>query len=190
MTKKANGQWHICVQFTNLNKAYPKDSFSMPKIDQLVDATARHSTFLFMNAYSAYNQIKMFKPYREMTSFMTHQRLFYYRFMPFKLKNVRDTYQHLVNKMFSQLISYTIKVQVDGTIAKIWNSTNHVKHLELIFDIMRKYKMKSNPNKRVFEVGYGNFLGFMVSQIGNLEKISFLRHVATKKHKGSLETNS
>ena len=49
LVKKANGKWRMCVDFTDLNKAYPKDSFPLPKIDQLVDSTARHNLLTFMD---------------------------------------------------------------------------------------------------------------------------------------------
>ena len=42
VVKKKNEKWRVCVDFTDLNKACPKDSFPMPRIDQLVDATAGH----------------------------------------------------------------------------------------------------------------------------------------------------
>ena len=40
MVKKLNGKWRICIDYTDLNKACPKDSFLIPRIDQLMDATA------------------------------------------------------------------------------------------------------------------------------------------------------
>ena len=59
MVKKANGKWRMCVDFTDLNKAYPKDSYPLPRINTLVDSTARHQLLSFMDAFSSYNQIKM-----------------------------------------------------------------------------------------------------------------------------------
>ena len=59
MVKKANGKWRMCVDFTDLNKASPKDSYPLPRIDQLVDSTAGHQLLSFMDAFSGYNQIKM-----------------------------------------------------------------------------------------------------------------------------------
>ena len=55
MVKKANGKWRICVDFTDLNKACPKDSYPLPRIDQLVDSTAGHRLLSFMDAFSRYN---------------------------------------------------------------------------------------------------------------------------------------
>ena len=59
LVKKANGKWRMCMDFTDLNKACPKDSFLLPRIDQLVDSIARHKLLTFMDAFSGYNQIKM-----------------------------------------------------------------------------------------------------------------------------------
>ena len=59
MVKKANDKWRMCVDFTNLNKVYPKDSYPLPRIDQLVDFTVGHKLLCFMDAFSENNQIRM-----------------------------------------------------------------------------------------------------------------------------------
>ena len=55
LVKKANGKWRECMDFTNLNKSCSKDSFSLPRIDQLVDSTAGHSLLTFIDTFSGYN---------------------------------------------------------------------------------------------------------------------------------------
>ena len=87
MVKKANGKWRMCVDFTDLNKACPKDSYPLPLINQLVDSTAGHQLLSFIDAFSRYNQIKMDEADQEKTSFITSQGLFCYKVMPFGLKN-------------------------------------------------------------------------------------------------------
>ena len=72
-----------------------------PRIDTSVDSTARHELLSFMDAFSGYNQIKMKEEDQEKTSFVTSQGLFYYKVMPFGLKNVGAMYQRLMNKMFA-----------------------------------------------------------------------------------------
>ena len=101
MVKKASEKWRVCVDFTNLNKACPKDSYPLPRIDTLVDLIARNQLLSFMDAFSGYNQIKMEEVDQEKTSFVTSQGLFCYKVMPFGLKNAGATYHRLMNKMFA-----------------------------------------------------------------------------------------
>ncbi|KAK0587568.1 hypothetical protein LWI29_025014 [Acer saccharum] len=107
LVKKRNNQWRMCVDFTDLNKACPKDSFPLPRIDQLVDATAGHELLSFMDAYSGYNQIRMNKADEEKTAFTTDQGLYCYKVMPFGLKNAGVTYQRLVNRIFTGRLGET-----------------------------------------------------------------------------------
>lgn len=53
--KKKNDQIRICVDFCDLNKAYPKDEFPLPHIDTLVDANSGHQMFSFMDGFNGYN---------------------------------------------------------------------------------------------------------------------------------------
>ena len=92
MVKKANGKWRMCVDFTELNQACPKDSFPLPRIDQLVDLTTGHKLPTFMDAFSGYNQIQMAEEDQEKTAFVTSQGLYCYKVMPFELKNAGATY--------------------------------------------------------------------------------------------------
>ena len=59
LVKKANGKWQLCIDFTDINRACPKDSFPLPRIDLIVDATAGHELLSFMDAFFSYNQISM-----------------------------------------------------------------------------------------------------------------------------------
>ena len=118
LVKNANGKWRMCVDFTDLNKACPKDSFPLPRIDQLVDSTAGHKLLTFMDTFSGYNQIRMAEEDQEKTSFITSQGLYCYKLMPFGLKNAGATYQRLVNKMFSKQISRNMEVYVDDMLVK------------------------------------------------------------------------
>ena len=90
----------MCVDFTDLNKACPKDSYPLPRIDQLMDSIVGHQLLSFMDAFLGYNRILMDEADQEKTSFITSQGLFCYKVMPFGLKNAGATYQRLVNHMF------------------------------------------------------------------------------------------
>ena len=163
MVKKSNGKWRMCVDFTNLNRACPKDSYPLPRIDTLVDSTARHELLSFTDAFSGYNQIKMNEEDQDKTSFITSQGLFFYKVMPFELKNAWATYQRLMNKMFTHQIGRNVQVYVDDMLVKSLHENDHLNDLQETFDTLRSYSMKLNPSKCVFGVTTGKFLGFMVS---------------------------
>ena len=124
------------MDFTDLNKACPKDIFSLPKIDQLVDSTAGHGLLRFMDAFSRYNQIPMFEQDEESMTFITNQGLFCYRVIPFGLKNAGATYQRLVNKVFKPLIGKTMEVYMDDMITQFKIPKEHVEHLEETFRLL------------------------------------------------------
>ena len=174
MVKKSNGKWRMCVDFTNLNTACLKDSYPLPRIDTLVDSTARHELLSFMDAFSGYNQIKMNEEDQERTSFVTSQGLFCYKVMPFGLKNAGAMYHKLMNKMFAHQIGTNVQVYVDDMLVKSLRENNHLDDLQETFDTLWSYNMKLNPSKCMFGVTVEKFLGFMVSQRGievNLKKV-------------------
>ena len=121
------------MDFTDLNKAYLKDSFPLPKIDQLVDATLGHVLLSFMDAYPGYNQIPMHIPDQEHISFITDHGLYCYKVMPFGLKIAGATYQRLVNMMFKEKIGKTMEVYVDDMLVKSKTTIDHVAHLSDTF---------------------------------------------------------
>ena len=184
LVKKANGKLRMCVDFTDLNKACPKDSFPLPRIDQLVDFTTGHKLLTFMDTFSGYNKIKMAEEDQEKTAFITSQWLYCYNVMPFGLKNAGPTYQRLVNKMFSNQIGRNMEVYVDDMLFKSKEELTHLDDLRETFATLRQYQMKLNPSKCAFGVASGKFLGFMVSKRGietNPEKVRAILDMASPK---------
>ena len=154
------------MDYTDLNDACPKDSFPLPHIDQIVDASARHGTLYFLNAFSGYHLIPMHPPDAEKTYFITPHGLYCYNVMPIGLKNAGATYHRLVTKMFRPLLSSTMEVYIDDMLVKSKQCPDHAAHLQQTFDLLREYGMKLNPLKCAFGVSADRFLGFMVTQRG------------------------
>ena len=92
VVKKKTGKWRVCVDFTDLNRAYPKDPFPMPRINQLVDATVGHPRMSFLDAFQGYHQISLATNDQEKTAFVTSVGNYHYKVMPFGLKNTGLTY--------------------------------------------------------------------------------------------------
>ena len=107
----------------------------------------------FMDAYSGYNQIPIYKLDEEHTLFITDHELYCYKAMLFGLKNAGRTYQRLVNAMFKDLIRKTMEVYVHNMLVKSRVVADHMEHLGQILNILRRYQMKLNPLKCAFGVG-------------------------------------
>ena len=184
LIKKANGKLRMCMDFTDLNKACLKDSFPLPRIDQLVDSTAEHKLLTFTDAFSGYNQIKMDEEDQEKTAFITSQGLYCYKVMSFGLKNAGATYQRLVNRMFNKQIGRNMEVYVDDMLVKSKEELAHLDDLKETFTNLKRYQMKLNPSNCVFGVASGKFLGFMVSQRGieaNPKKVQAIINMASPR---------
>ena len=126
MVNKSNGKWRMCVDFTDLNNAYPKDSFPLLRINQLIDSIVGHELLTFMHAFSGYNQILMKEEDQEKTAFVTSQGLYYYKVMLFRLKNAGTTYQRLVNQVFNKQIRRNMEVYVDDILVKSKETKTHL----------------------------------------------------------------
>src|SRR5438128_11164703 len=88
-----NGKWRVCIDYTDLNKACPKDHFPLPRIDQIVDSTAGCDLLCFLDAYSRYHHISMCREDEDKTAFVMPSGVYCYTCMPFGLKNAGPTYQ-------------------------------------------------------------------------------------------------
>nr|KYP56094.1 Retrovirus-related Pol polyprotein from transposon 17.6 [Cajanus cajan] len=108
MVRKPNGKWRMCTDYTNLNKACPKDAYPLPNIDRL----------------------------------------------------------RLMNKIFHDQIGRCLEVYVDDMVVKSGEVSAHVHHLAEVFQALRQHRMRLNPEKCVFGVSGGKFLGFMLSSRG------------------------
>ena len=166
VVKKKTRKWRVCMDFTDLNKACPKDLFLMPQIDQLVDATVGHPWMSFLNDFQGYHQRPLALDDQEKTAFVTPTRNYHYKVMPYGLKNTGSTYQRMMTKMFEPQWGRSIEVYVDVMVVKSEVVSEHIGDLINIFGILRKHKLRLNASKRSFEVGSGKFLGYMVTHRG------------------------
>ena len=99
LVKKAYGKWRMFVDFTDLNKACPKDSYPLSSINALVDSASGCRLLNFLDAFSGYNQIRMHPRDECKITFMTELSSYCYKVMPFGLKNAGATYQRLMDTM-------------------------------------------------------------------------------------------
>ena len=126
VVKKKNGKWRVYVDFTDLNRACPKDPFLMLEIDQLVDATYGHPRIGFLDAFQGYHQIVLAPENQGKTAFISPDANYHYTVMPFGLKNARATYQQMMTRMFQDKIRCTVEVCIDDMV----KSNQEGRHIE------------------------------------------------------------
>ena len=185
VVKKKSGKWRMCVDFTDLNKARPKDPFLMPKIDQLVDATISHPRMSFLDAFQGYHQIPLALEDQEKMAFVTPIGNYHYKVMPFGLKNAGSTYQRMMTRMFESLLGKNIEIYIDDMVVKSKVISEHLEDLRVIFEILRSYKLRLNASKGSFGMGSGKFLGYMVTHRGievNPDQIKAINNLRTPRN--------
>ncbi|KAL0416592.1 UNVERIFIED_CONTAM: Transposon Ty3-G Gag-Pol polyprotein [Sesamum latifolium] len=190
LVPKPNKKWRMCIDFTYLNRACPKDSYPLPRIDVLVDSTAGCEMMSFLDAFQRYNQISLESQDQEKTTFITEQGTFCYRVMPFGLNNTGATYQRLVNKAFKHMIGCNMEVYIDDMLVKSHSKDTHIQDLKECFEVVRRLRMKLNPSKCTFGVQGGKFLGYLISRRGieaNPEKIRAIQKMSPPTTKREIQ---
>jgi hypothetical protein len=177
---KANGSGRLCVDFTSLNKACPKDPYPLPRIDQIVDSTADCDLLCFLDAFFGYHQIKMAREDKEKTAFITPCGVYCYVCMPFGLKNTGAIFQRLMRKALGAQMGRNVEAYVDDIVVKTRKSHTFIEDLEETFANLRKVHIKLNPAKCAFGVPSGKLLGFLVSHRGieaNPDKVKAIKEM-------------
>jgi hypothetical protein len=123
----------MCVDYTSLNKACPKDLFPLPHVDQVVDSTAGCEALYFLDAYSWYHQIAMCIVDQLITLFITPFGAYCYQTMPFGFKNAGATFQRCMRRVFGELIGHIIEAYVDDIIVKLKKTGDLVPNLIEVF---------------------------------------------------------
>jgi hypothetical protein len=126
LVKKRNNEWTMCVDYTDLNKHYPKDHFGLPRIDQVVDSTAGCVLLCFLDCYLGYHQITL----KEEDQIKTYA----YKTMSFGLKNAGATYQRAIQMCFADQLHRNVEAYVDDVVIKTRNPEDLIADLEEMFN--------------------------------------------------------
>lgn len=154
----------MCIDYTSLNKACPKDPFPLPRIDQVIDSTAGYELLSFLDAYSGYHQILLNPADQVKTSFITPYGAYCYTTMPFGLKNAGATYQRCMQKCLQAQIGRNVHAYVDDVVVKTKERHTLLDDLKETFANLRRFRMNLKPVKCTLGVPAGQMLGYLVSQ--------------------------
>jgi hypothetical protein len=166
MVQKKSGKWRMCIDFTSLNKACPKDNFPLPRIDKIVDSAAGCEVMSLFDCFSGYHQIYMKEEDKASTNFITPFGTYCFIRMPEGLKNAGSTFSRLTKTVLESQVGQNIFTYVDDIVIASKNKADHLADLAEMFANMRDARLRLNPEKCVFGVRQGNILGYEVSHRG------------------------
>ncbi|GJT21472.1 reverse transcriptase domain-containing protein [Tanacetum coccineum] len=187
MVKKSDRGWRICVDFTDINKARPKDCYPLPEIDWKVESLSRFHLKCFPDAYKGYHQIQMAEEDEDKTTFFAGEGVYCYRKMPFGLKNAGATYQRLVDKVFNDQIGKTLEAYINDMVIKSTSEEVMLTDIKETFQRFRSINMKLNPKKCSFGVEKGPFLGHLITKQGIRANPSKVKAIANTEQPNTLK---
>jgi hypothetical protein len=166
MVQKKSDKWWMCIDFTSLNKACPKENFPLPRIDKIVDSVAGCEVMSLLDCFSGYHQIYMKEEDKASTSFITPFGTYCFIRMLEGLKNAGSAFSRLTKMVLESQASRNIFTYVDDIVVASKNKKDHLADLAETFTNMRDARLRLNPEKCVFGVRQGKILGYLVSHRG------------------------
>ena len=163
---KPNGTLRMCIDYRGLNKLTRKNSYPMPRVDDLLDQLRGARLFSAIDLMQGYYHIRIKPEDCEKTAFRTPQGLYELKVLPFGLANAPAVFQTLMNKTFSQQIWKSVLVYLDDILVYSKTPEDHLTHLREVFKILRTQKFFRRLHKYHFNDTEMKYLGHLISSDG------------------------
>ncbi|KAK3108916.1 hypothetical protein FSP39_018571 [Pinctada imbricata] len=167
LCRKKNNELRMCVDYRQLNQRTKKDSYALPRVEDILDALSGNKYFTILDMKSGYHQIEVHEAHKERTAFTVGPLGFYeYTRMPFGLVNAPATYQRLMEQCFEGLHLDICYIYLDDLIIYAKTFEEHLERVEKIFQRLREVNLKLSPKKCEFFKDKVKYVGNIVSEKG------------------------
>ncbi|KAG0754204.1 hypothetical protein G6F62_010004 [Rhizopus arrhizus] len=166
LVKKKNGEYRMVIDYRKLNAITKKDSYPLPRIDDLLDALGKANVFSALDMRAGFHQVPVEESSKELTAFTTKYGVYHYNTLPMGLVNSPATFQRLIDLCFRKLINKCLVAYIDDLNIYSNNHHEHLTHLEQVFNCIKIANLKLNPEKCFFFKDHLKFLGYIVTQEG------------------------
>lgn len=164
--KKHDGSLRLCVDYRKLNAITIRNSYPIPRINDLIECFKGSTIFSRLDLRSAYNLVRVKEGQEYLTAFRTPLGHFEYLVMPFGLRNAPAVFQRFIQDIFSNVIGKFVQIYLDDIIIYSKNEKFHVKHVQYVLKTLINNGLYAKLEKCEFHVKETSFLGFNISTNG------------------------
>ena len=176
--RKPNGSLRICVDYRKLNNLTRKDSYPIPRIDELLARPSKAKVFTKFDIRAAFNRIRMDPASEEYTTFRTRYGTYKCKVLPFGLCNGPATYQRYMNDVLIDYLDDFCIAYLDDILIYSEDELTHEKHVQLVLARLRAAGLQVDIKKSEFHVTRTRYLGYVLTNRGievDPEKVEALR---------------
>ena len=170
MVRKKDGTLRFCVDYRELNKITKRDTYPLPRVDDLLDQLGSSRYFTTLDLASGYWQIRVAPGSREKTAFVTPHGLFQFQVMPFGLTNAPAVFQRLMQTVLMGLNPVEgkqfVSVYIDDVLVFSQSLDEHLEHLRLVIQKIQDAGLKLKPAKCQFVREEVEYLGHVLTPSG------------------------
>ena len=166
LVRKKDGSPRFCVDYRKLNAATIKDSYPLPRVDDILDSLSGSQWFSTLDLRSGYWQVEVDPADKEKTAFTTPYGLYQFKVMPFGLCNAPSTFQRLMELVLAGLHWETCLIYLDDVVVfgRTWEE--HMFRIREVLSRLLQANLKLNPEKCQFFKKSVTFLGHIISDQG------------------------
>ncbi|KAK1415010.1 hypothetical protein QVD17_30779 [Tagetes erecta] len=164
--KKKDGTFRMCIDYRELNKVTVKNRYPLPRIDDLFDQLQGSGVYSKIDLRSGYHQLRVRDEDITKTAFRTRYGHYEFAVMPFGLSNAPAVFMDLMNRVCKPYLDKFIIVFIDDILIYSKNETDHVEHLRLTLELLKREQLYAKLSKCEFWIREVHFLGHVVNEKG------------------------
>ncbi|MCG7878261.1 MAG: DDE-type integrase/transposase/recombinase [Candidatus Thiodiazotropha taylori] len=176
----------MCVDYRQLNKRTIRDSYALPRIEEILDTLAGSKYFTVLDMKSGYHQVEVFEEHKCRTAFTVGPLGFWeFNRLPFGLNNAPASYQRLMEQCLGDLNMKICAIYLDDLIIFSNSLEQHLERLDMVLNRLKECNLKLNPKKCFFLQTNVKYVGHIVSENGvqaDPEKIEKIKNWPTPKN--------